>query len=318
MSDAETSDESALLLIMVSRERVVRLASRGAELANARRVRLAAHILLFGGVAFLLVRLRSIWHDNHIHLTSSGWAWLTGATALGVAAVVCTSFIWLVILRRLGLRVRWPSAAIYLQAQLGKYVPGGVWQYASRGAMARGYGLSVRVVAKSLPIELAAAVCAGAAFAFLAVGWWGVIAAAAAIVTAAGGRVYLSADRAALRVTAQVVPLYAATWPLIGVSFWMTAHAFLHIGPADIALYTGAFAAAWIVGLFAIYAPGGIGVREAMLVAILGPRIGSANALVIAAASRVVFTLADLVPAALSIPLLRRQTHLAAEAVPPA
>jgi glycosyltransferase 2 family protein len=301
---------------MVSRERLLRLASRGADLANARRVRLAGHVLLVAGVVFLLVRLRSILHDGHIHLTNLGWAWLASATVLGVAAVISSSLIWLFILRRLGSPARWPSAAIYLQAQLGKYVPGGVWQYASRGAMARGYGLSVRVVARSLPIELAATVCAGAAFAFLAVGWWGVIAAVAAITAAAGGRMYLGADRVALRITAQAVPLYAATWPFIGVSFWMTAHAFLHVGPVDIALYTGAFAAAWIVGLIAIYAPGGIGVREAVLVAILGPRIGAANALVIALASRAVFTLADLVPAALSVPLLRWQAHRVAEPEP--
>jgi uncharacterized membrane protein YbhN (UPF0104 family) len=301
---------------MVSRERLLRLASRGAELANARRVRLAGHVLLLGGLAFLLVRLRSILHDSNIHLANVGWGWLAGAIVLGVAAVIGSSLIWLVILRRLGSPVRWPAAAIYLQAQLSKYVPGGVWQYASRGAMARGYGLSVRTVARSLPIELVATICAGGAFACLAVGWWGAIAAAAAIVVAAGVGGYLDDGRIARRVTAQTVPLYAATWPLIGVSFWMTARAFLHVGPSDLALYTGAFAAAWLVGLIAIYAPGGIGVREAVLVAILGPRIGSANALVVAAASRAVFTLADLIPAALSLPLLRRQAHRVTEPEP--
>jgi uncharacterized membrane protein YbhN (UPF0104 family) len=104
---------------------------------------------------------------------------------------------------------------------------------------------------------------------------------------------------------------------LIGVSFWMTARAFIYVSPSDLPLYTGTFAAGWIVGLVAIYAPGGIGVREAILVAILGPRIGSAEALVIAAASRAVFTLSDLIPAALSVPLLRRHPHRAAEPAPP-
>jgi hypothetical protein len=183
--------------------------------------------------------------------------------------------------------------------------------------MARGYGLSVRAVARSLPIELAATLSAGAAFAVLTLGWWGVIAVGAAIAVAASAGVYLDEGRTSLRIGARVIPLYAATWLLIGVSFWMTARAFVHVSPSDVALYTGAFAAAWIVGLLAIYAPGGIGVREAVLVAILGPHIGSADALVIAVASRGVFTLADLIPAALSLPLLRRQTPQAAEPAPP-
>lgn len=301
---------------MLSRARLLTIASRGAELANARRVRLVGHVLLLGGLVFLLFRLRSILRGSDIHLASVGWGWIAGAIALGLVAVVGSSLIWLVILKRLGTPVRWPGAAIYLQAQLGKYVPGGVWQYASRGAMARGYGLSVRAVGRSLPIELVATVCAGAAFACLAVGWWGALAAAAAIAVAGGASVYLDERAIARRITAQTIPLYAATWPLIGVSFWMTARAFLPVGPSDLALYTGAFAAAWLVGLIAIYAPGGIGVREAVLVAILGPRIGSANALVIAAASRAVFTLADLIPAALSLPLLRRNAHRMAEPEP--
>jgi glycosyltransferase 2 family protein len=303
---------------MVTHERLVRLASKGAELANTKRVRLVAHLLLLGGLVFLAVRLRSIVRDSDIHLTSSGWAWLAAATLLGALAVIASSFIWLVILRRLGMPVRWRSAAIYLQAQLAKYVPGGVWQYASRGTMARVHGLSVRVVARSLPIELAATLYAGAAFTFLIFGWWGSIAVAAAIAAAPGLAPYLAKGRPAVLVAAQTVPLYAATWLLIGASFWMTARAFVPVSPSDLPLYTGAFAAAWIVGLIAIYAPGGIGVREAILVAILGSRIGSAEALVVAAASRAVFTVADLVPAALSLPLLRRRHHLAAEPAPPA
>jgi uncharacterized membrane protein YbhN (UPF0104 family) len=303
---------------MVSRERLLTLAARAAELASARRVRLAGQVLLLGGLVFLLVRLRSILRDSNIHLSTVAWGWLAGAIVLGIVAVIGSSLIWLVILRRLGAPARWPSAAIYLQAQLGKYVPGGVWQYASRGAMARGYGLSIRAVGRSLPIELASTLSAGAAFAVLALGWWGLVAVAAAIVAASGAVAYLDDARISLRIAAQTVPLYAATWLLIGVSFWMTARAFLHVSPSDLALYTGAFAAAWIVGLLAIYAPGGIGVREAILVAILHPRIGSADALVVAAASRGVFTVADLIPAALSLPLLRRQAHLASEPAPPA
>ena len=184
--------------------------------------------------------------------------------------------------------------------------------------MGRAHGLPVRTVARSLPIELAATLYAGASFAFLALGWWEAIAVGATIAIAAGVGGTLNAKRVFLRTAAQSIPLYAATWPLIGVSFWMTARAFLPVEPSDIALYTGAFAAAWIVGLIAIYAPGGIGVREAILVAILAPRIGSADALVIAAASRVVFTLADLIAAGLSLPLLRRPIHNAAESVGPA
>ena len=71
--------------------------------------------------------------------------------------------------------------------------------------------------------------------------------------------------------------------------------------------YMGTFAVAWLAGLLAIYAPGGLGVREAVLVALLHGRIGAADALVVAAASRLVLVLADVLLAAVSTAALRRR-----------
>jgi hypothetical protein len=68
-----------------------------------------------------------------------------------------------------------------LSAQLGKYIPGSIWQYAGRAAMARSKGLPVRSVAMSLPIEFAASAVAAAATGAFLLGWWG----AAVIVAAA-------------------------------------------------------------------------------------------------------------------------------------
>jgi uncharacterized membrane protein YbhN (UPF0104 family) len=66
----------------------------------------------------------------------------------------------------------------------------------------------------------------------------------------------------------------------------------------------GAFAVAMTVGLFAVFAPSGLGVREAVLVAallpLLGPGDGVGVALGIALASRMLFILADVVTAGLA------------------
>jgi uncharacterized membrane protein YbhN (UPF0104 family) len=73
----------------------------------------------------------------------------------------------------------------------------------------------------------------------------------------------------------------------------------------DLPAYVGAFAIAWIVGFVAIYAPGGIGVREAVLVALLRGRLGSADALVLAVTSRLVLAVVDVVAAAAGAVILR-------------
>lgn len=292
---------------MVSRQQLEQLAVRGAELATARRVRIVAQLLLAIGLVFVALRLRSIWHDSSIDLGRVGWAWLVGALLLGAAAVVASAFIWLEILRGLGATSRPRWAGIFLQAQLGKYVPGSVWQYAGRGALASAHGLPLRLVAKSLPIELGASTYAAAAFSILLLGWWGVAGVVALLGAAPLAGSLLRRDRVVLRTASRATVLYAATWPLIGVSFWMTARPFIHVPAGDLPVYTGAFAAAWIVGLLAIYAPGGLGVREAILVLLLRDKIGSADALLIAAASRGVFTLVDLSAAGVAFVALGRR-----------
>jgi uncharacterized membrane protein YbhN (UPF0104 family) len=93
---------------------------------------------------------------------------------------------------------------------------------------------------------------------------------------------------------------------LTGISFWLIGRALFAAPLRDLAIYIGAFAAAWAVGVIAIYAPGGLGVREAVLVAILRGKVGSADALVLAAASRVVLALVDVVLAGSGALLLRR------------
>jgi glycosyltransferase 2 family protein len=294
---------------VVSREHLEQFAVRAAELATARRVRIVAQLLLVAGLVFVLLRLRSIWHDSNVDLGRVGWGWLVGATVLGTCGVVVSAFVWLAILRGLGVVTRPRWAGIFLQAQLGKYVPGSLWQYAGRSALARAHGVPLRLVGKSLPIELCAMTYAAAAFSILLLGWWGVVGliAVAGAAPLAGSR--LGRDRVVLRTAARATLLYAPAWPFIGVSFWMTARALVHVPANDLPVYTGAFAAAWIVGLLAIYAPGGLGVREAVLVLLLRDKIGSVDAVLVAAASRGVFTFIDLSAAAVAFAALRRRRN---------
>jgi uncharacterized membrane protein YbhN (UPF0104 family) len=286
------------------RERLSRLASFAAETANTRRVRVAGQVLLAGGLVFVLIRLRSIWGEGDINLESVRWPLLAGAAVVALSAIVASGFVWLAILECLGVATRRAWAGIFLQAQVAKYVPGSLWQYAGRAALARTLGIPMGPFTRSLPVELAASASAAAIFSILLVGWWG-----AAIVVALFGLValadVLAPTRLVWRATLRGTLFYGAVWLLVSLSFCLTAAAFISVPAADLPIYAGAFAVAWIVGLVAVYAPGGIGVREAVLVALLRGKIGSADALVVAAASRGVLTSADLLGAAVGRVILR-------------
>jgi uncharacterized membrane protein YbhN (UPF0104 family) len=290
---------------MMSGESLGRLVARSAELASGRRLRLASQLLLVAALVFVLLRLRTLWGDTHVSASRVGWEWIAGALVAAVAAVVASALIWLVILRALGITTRPAWAGIFLQAQLGKYVPGMLWQYAGRGALGQAHGVPAKLVARSLPIELGATIYTGAAFAAFLLGWWGVAVTAAACGAAAALSFRLRRIPQ-LAILARSAPLYAVAWMLIAASFWMTARALVDGPVRDLPFYTGAFAVAWLAGLVAIYAPGGLGVREAVLVALLRDRLGSADALVVALASRGVFTAGDVVAAGIGWVALRR------------
>ena len=220
-----------------------------------------------------------------------------------------SALIWLVILDGLGVKPRLRWAGLFFQAQLGKYIPGSVWQYAGRAAVARTNGIPVGPVGVSLADRVRRSGNRRRLDGSFLVGWWGaLILAAVAVLLVAGGRPTRS--RLPAHVTIRATLLYLPVWLLLGASFWLCARGLVAVPAGDLALYMGAFAVAWLAGLLAIYAPGGLGVREAVLVALLHGRIGAADALVVAAASRLMLILVDVLLAGVSTAALRGRPQL--------
>jgi len=284
-----------------------RLISRCAALATARSVRVVGQLLLLVGLVFVGLRLRSLWHEGHIDLRGLSWPPLIGAALVAAAVVVGTGFIWILILRLLGGRPHARWVAIFVEAQIGKYIPGSVWHYAGRAALAGVEGLRVRATTVSVSIELAASVIAAAVVGTLVTGPWTfvVVAAATAFSLAALWALSPLRVRSALRAGVVAVPLYVGISVLLGVAFWLTARALLPVSLGDFGFYTGAFALAWVVGLVAIFAPVGLGIREAILVALLRSRLGTADAVVLALVFRAVLTVVDVGTAAVAALVLR-------------
>jgi glycosyltransferase 2 family protein len=308
------------------RERMHRLAAASAAFATDRRVRLVSQLLLAVGVVFVLARLGSIWRESNVDLGRVGWGWIGAALALTTCGVLAGGFIWLAILRQLGSRTSPRLVAVYFQAQLAKYIPGTVWQYAGRAALARTRGIPLRTVSLSVPAELGACAVAAGLVSTLLLGTFPALGACLVLlVLILDGR---RRDGTLARILARLgrsdvvlglqaaliaIPMYVAAWLAIGSGFWLTARGLVNVPVAEVGTYSGAFCVAWLVGLFAVFAPGGLGVREAVIVALLRGRIGSADAVVIAAASRSILTLIDLCAAGGSVFLLRRNGGLQPE-----
>jgi|GEM_PF-1574434 len=205
--------------------------------------------------------------------------------------------------------------------QAGKYVPGNVGQYLGRAVLARRHGVSLRDSAFTLLLETAGLILAAAACGALAGG----------ASFAPGGRIALLAvaavaapcllligvrwlapwlrDRlpaawreklgtgplpvpSAATLTA-CLALYVLSFCSGGGAVHLLARGLFAVPPGAWTLAVPAFALSWVAGFVTPGAPGGLGVREALLVAGTAPVYGPGPALSVALALRVVTVLGD-------------------------
>jgi hypothetical protein len=297
---------------MVSRERLLSLGEDLVERvvkvrANA-GVRILGRVSAAALVCLLALRLWQLWRRHPVDLGHLDGAIFAAAVGVSVVAVSAYGLVWPYLLRRLGTPAPFSWVTLFFKSQLGKYIPGSVWQYAGRVGLARSRGVPVQRAVVSIAAEVACSAIAAATASSLVLNS---IVAAGVFAGLTGLLALTFAVRDKLAVLAAApgaVILYLLVWCIYGVAFWMTGRALFAIPVADLPHYIGVFAIAWLAGLVAVFAPGGIGVREAVIVALLSGRLHQADAIVLAATSRIVLTGSDLILGAASfgVPALRR------------
>jgi uncharacterized membrane protein YbhN (UPF0104 family) len=191
--------------------------------------------------------------------------------------------------------------AINALSQLAKYLPGGIWHFVGRAGFYHADGLALRAVTRAMVVEnlwlvlsaflvgLIAALAyhlPGARAGIAAVGliavWWALL---WLIHLRFGGVRSWPAGLGGLA-------LQAAIWALVGASLWIILPGLS--GWRSAALAIGAFCLSWVVGYLAVFAPGGIGVRETVMTALLVPLLAAPEALVYAAVHRFIWVAAEL------------------------
>jgi glycosyltransferase 2 family protein len=301
---------------MVSRERLLRLGETIARRVNGpsgRRARLIGRAIAVALLLLLALRLWQLWRRHPVDFGQLDGALFAAAVVASSAAVSAYGFVWPFLLRRLGTPAGLSWITLFFKSQLGKYLPGSVWQYAGRVGLARSRGVPVQRALISIVAEVAYSAIAAAAVSSLILGWLaaGCVLAALALLLVwaiASGRTLSTRPSvvSALRAGPAALALYLIVWGLYGVAFWTTGRALFGVPGSDLPRYVGVFALAWLAGLVAIFAPGGIGVREAVIAALLRNKLGEADAIVLAATSRIVLTAIDFAAGAASFGALRR------------
>ncbi len=295
--------------------------------APGRKAWVVAQCLFAAALVWYAVRsLSGQWDEVAAGLQRLEPDWLLVGAASGITLLAYALLVegW----RRLiagavgGERLTWLDATvIWLAANLGKYVPGKVWSIVAMSGMAADRGVSPSVAAGSSVVMQITTIAAGAAVVVASGGWipGGPVAAlvmAVAIIAALLTLpVFLPHLLKALGERAENVKVpgretlwfaiaaSCAAWVLLSVAFMLFVRAILPDAGGSTLAYVSAYTASYIAGFLAPFAPGGIGVREPALVLAMTQLdlASTADAAVIAVASRLWLTVVELVPGLIAL-----------------
>jgi glycosyltransferase 2 family protein len=284
-------------------------------------------VLVF--VARSLARNWSEFQSLHFTLRAAP-GWIAGSALLVFVTYVMQIESWRRILAGWGQHLPFsPAARAWSLANLGRYVPGKVWSVAGlvvlaeRAGVQRGPAAASAIVVQAVSLGSGVAVVAAATPhsappARLALG-------AAAAVATIGVLVWRPTALWLSRLVSTAEPLQplqvravvasgvltVLTWVAYGVAFWMLAQGLIPNATLPVPTAIGAFTLGYILGLLALFAPGGVGVRELVLVGLVTPFLGSGGAVAVSVASRVLLTLTETTAALITLPLRDRSQESA-------
>lgn len=240
------------------------------------------------------------------------WGWCFGAAAIYVVGVLPAGWFWHRVLRDLGQKTSLARAMrAYIIGHLGKYVPGKLWVVFLRVGLVAGPEVQPSMAAAAVFIETLTMMAVGAFLSavYLVFAWQGhgqLLAAAVGTATVAVFFTLPPVFKPVLRIIARksgredvlraVECLGFRTlwqgwlgmgllWICFGISLWMTLRA-LGLGVPfwpSLPRMVAAAALATVSGFVIILLPGGLGVREFVLVALLAPYLSNSLAAIVPA-----------------------------------
>jgi uncharacterized membrane protein YbhN (UPF0104 family) len=300
-----------------------------AALLRRRRVYVTLELI---GLAILLgaltYALRDVWDEALPLLRHADLGDFAIATAIVAAYYLVFVLGWMRILAAYGIRVPY---AVALQAEmlsmLAKYIPGGVWTPTARVVALRRFGVrDTPVVLASILLEaglsalagigvfLVGLVIIGGADVPLPLGAFGVLVGfllyppVFAWVARRLLRPFGASDVSPLpaRTAFSLLGFYALTWPLGGAAmFFLLRSVGGDPAVSSIPYLGGVSAVGAIVAVLAVFAPSGLGVREASMYGLLLAVVGEAVALGATVLNRLAITLVEALLVLVGFLLLR-------------
>lgn len=268
--------------------------------------------VIFGATLFFVLKaFKDNWNAiTSVSIDSRGWSMLAIALLVTLAAHTWSGWVWTWILQAFQQPIdpRW-ALQVYLKTNIAKYLPGNVWHFYGRITAISQAGCSLGVASLSVLLEplLMAAAALIIALTSSSIGLIKVapnisilalqIACAIAVLVAIHPFIinkviyFLSKSKLKGKETKivrlesyPILPLLGESGFLIlrGTGFVFTLWPLVSIDPSQIPQLISAFSFAWLLGLVVPGAPGGLGVFEAVAIALLDKQFSAAMVLSVA------------------------------------
>jgi uncharacterized membrane protein YbhN (UPF0104 family) len=309
----------------------------------SRRHRLVRAGLVVLALVFVVLALRGQTDEIAAGLGRLSLGTILLAFLAVVGGLLATTLAWRAVLTGLGSPL--PAAVagrVFLLGQLGKYLPGSVWPVLAQTELGREHNVprarsAVAAVAALLVSLVTGTIVGVGCLALSATGavrtyWYvalvpllGLVLLAPPVLSRLLRLSFRLTRRPPTDTTVSGGALLASAgwgflqWVCFGLQAWLLARG-LGAGQHRLLLLlaVGAFALAWVVGFLVVFVPAGAGAREAALVLVLGPALGSANAVALALVSRVLMIVGDFVVVGLAVLSARLHARRAAARTSPA
>ena len=254
--------------------------------------------------------------------------WLVPALGLCLAYWFLNAGVWSLILESLGYPLPYLTGVrAFLTSESLRWLPGGVWKFASRVDAAQNLGIPIVIASISLPVELATVVFS-----------WVIVALGGIILSGLASRFFITYANWLLPASGVVVVglvLASLIWPILsrqswirtkleqlrtmlklklklgilvrselvyialnvlhGLGLWLVLAGMGYQHTVSPVAAVGANAIGWLTGFFAMVVPGGIGVRETATAFLLSPLMPWQDAALAAILWRALQIVAELV-----------------------
>ncbi|MDQ3810830.1 MAG: hypothetical protein M3336_11115 [Chloroflexota bacterium] len=252
--------------------------------------------------------------------TELRWEFIAASCAVVFLTYALLIEVWRVVLRGWDARLPFAEAArIWVISNLGRYVPGKVWQLGSMAMMAREQGVpGVAAAGSAIAVTLLHTVAGFIVVAVTGMRVLDISRAGVVLLAALSMSIVLlpwllpPIGTLAGRVTGRslrIPPLparllwfslaaSAVAWVMYGLAFRLFAVGVLGHATGAAPVYIAVFTGSYLLGFLALFAPGGLVVREAVMASALAKAGTSAGAaIVLVIASRLWLTALEIVPA---------------------